>query len=489
MIAAIFFGALDIGCSPSATGGGPQPTSTDDKSPRCIDPGPLPLGSDRVLSVKYPSSRLAITGQLSERWLNAQLDEQLPVVVAEERDRPIGVAGRASYRIKRGSLSLGQRADQLWATLPLSLDIALCKPFGSGCFRYGSCTPRLDIQVLLDRDFAANYELESPRLSSSTREGCRIGIDVTPQLETAAHSELAKIQRSLDRAFSRIDEAAASFAAQAHAPLPAWPEQCVDWSLNAVRQRSLRLENLDRDATAPGKYLTFGLEATGQLVAVDSCEPEPNSAMPDAFPAPRTAQTLRQSSEVHIPERLSPDVLRAALTTQLDGALHPHRVSELRLASDAVFLKVEFAARACGAAWFKSQLELVGEALHLVQPVMLSHPSGSKQLLSQIEAALTDGFAEPVRGNAWLKEQGKDWLLNLLAPAQAELRPHDLTVAVAKFHPRPAHVQIAADGVYVFHTATFQMRLEAAQRLGAVERPGAGQRPAERLSSFDTDAD
>lgn len=460
-IAAIVCGALGSGCSPLAAGRGSHSATPAENE--CVTTG-SPPAELRVLPVQYPTSQLTIIGQLSERWLNAQLDEHLPIIVAEEKERPIGVAGRASYRIKRGSLSIEQRAGVLFATLPLAFDISVCKPFGSGCFQYGSCTPRLDIEMLWDGDLSANYELKGPNLAAITRERCRIGIDVTPQIESTARSELAKIQRRLDRTFSQVDESVATWAIESHPPLGVWPEQCVSWSVTGVRQRPLRVENLDKDTDPPGKHLTVGLQATGQL-AVFECQGTLPTSPGHSLPAPRITQTLPSASQVQVPERVSVESLRTALHEQLDAALGSHRLRQVQLASDGVYLELELGGAECGLAWFKAQLRVVGGDLRLHQPLALSPSRAArKQLLSQLSATLSERFSLPLLGSPWIKGEGKRWLKDLIAPAQAQLTQQDLNIAVTKFQAKSASVQVATDGIYVFQAASFQLRLSAAQR-------------------------
>lgn len=414
-------------------------------------------------SVRYPVSHLVVHGQISERWLNAQLDKRVSRTVAQEDERDLGVAGLATYRVQRGDLSLHQQQGEVWATLPLAAEISLCKPFGQSCFRYGSCSPKFDIEAHLDEELSQNYALEAPQLRSIVRRGCRIGIDVTPQIDAIVRRELAQAQKELARGWPQLPAHAQQLTRFEGATLSIEAGKCARFSDWKVAQRAVRLVKSDTTSDSSGLGLGFGLQVSARIEDTSGCATGWSDGTTAVAPtSPTTKSSLAGRTHIFIPERVDETDMERVLRAELGSKLGAHRLQELQLASEGLYVKVLMSGAHCGAVWFKVGLKSDerGDALTTWQARPVFPPSRQATGAIKELAALLDGTSIPLTGGKWLRTQlDSPSLQQHLLYVQSQLDLHDLELLVDQLETKPPKTQIASDGVYVFHEVSGHIRI------------------------------
>lgn len=407
--------------------------------------------------IRFPKSELTIHAQLNEEWLNQQLNTHAPITLARESDRDIGAPGRASYTVKRGALTLGEASGAPVLNVPVRADISVCKPLGNACFRYGSCSPEFAIQVEVDPSLNERYDLDSPRLRSSTRAGCRIGIDVTPQLESIVHKELASAQRQLERQWPVLSDYVQILSERQEEPLNLWPNSCVTLSKVSAKQRPLQL--LRTDNISHKRALAFAVAVEGQIKPQTDCtsashtSSAANTDQKAALPALRTEKSIKKESTVYLPEQVPLNEFTRSLLESV-GPQKNFSIKTVQLGDEQIYLALELRGKYCGTVWANAKLKL--------------DPSGTLITLSQLSPSENAGnAAEQLRGifdvletRAQIKVDGGAWLASgahlqalqeLLGGIKTELNQHALELDLRDVDTRPAKISVAHDGVYVFY--------------------------------------
>src|SRR5688572_26842274 len=150
---------LPIACEPRVTAGG-QPRAGGTHPGTCR---PLPDAARPTL----PGPVAAPWLRAGEAWLSidvpvtaleAEFERHVPRMLAAEEDRPIGSPGLVTYRVTRDKPRLRAADGRLTATLPVEIDLSLCKPLGSLCIGYGSCTPAYDVKATWDLTLSSHHE-------------------------------------------------------------------------------------------------------------------------------------------------------------------------------------------------------------------------------------------------------------------------------------------------------------------------------------------
>ncbi len=132
-------------------------------------------------------------------------DDSLPKTVAHDENVKAGVAGRATYEIQRGDISISGGADGVKASTPLKGDIQLCKPFGAVCFGYGRCHPEWDAKLELPKQFT---HAQAPHVDFKLklRKGCVLSpvrFDATSELEKITKQQEQKIEEQINRTVAK----------------------------------------------------------------------------------------------------------------------------------------------------------------------------------------------------------------------------------------------------------------------------------------------
>lgn len=150
--------------------------------------------------------------------LESALDREIPRVLAERKDHPIGAPGLATFQVTRGKPKVKTKDGNLLVVLPLTIDISVCKPLGGLCVGYGKCRPRYDVTLAISPEVDEHYELETPRLDAKNREGCTIALDVTDHVTAAVDGELRKLRPVLRKFAERASDELRALAEVATLP-------------------------------------------------------------------------------------------------------------------------------------------------------------------------------------------------------------------------------------------------------------------------------
>lgn len=155
---------------------------------------------------------LAVELRSSTSTLERALDAEIPRVLAERKDHPIGAPGKATFAVTHGMPQVKTKDGKLLVVLPITIDISVCKPFGAVCVGYGKCQPRYDVTLTVSPELDGEYSLSAPRLEAKNREGCTIAIDVTDHVTNALHGELNKLKPLLRKFAERASDELAALA-------------------------------------------------------------------------------------------------------------------------------------------------------------------------------------------------------------------------------------------------------------------------------------
>jgi hypothetical protein len=150
-------------------------------------------------------SRLAVTVGLPNETLQRIVDEQVPRTVARGDDVKAGVAGRATYEIRRGAVAASLGPDGMSLVTALQGDIQLCKPFGAVCFGYGRCFPEWEARITLPKQ-VSRARTPHVELDLRLRKGCVLSpvrFDATAELNRITEQQEKQIQAQINTSVTK----------------------------------------------------------------------------------------------------------------------------------------------------------------------------------------------------------------------------------------------------------------------------------------------
>lgn len=178
-----------------------------------------------------PSSRFAVEFGADREVVLEQLERQVPVVLAAERDRPIGTPGRVDYTVRRGKLRLATADSEASATTSVEAEIKVCKPVGPFCVGYGSCSPRFAVRVVQPLPSGPIEQLPPPRIALTPNRGCRIaGMDVTDRLTQIARQQTGGVRARFQRELSVLPQQISQVERLIRTPLALEDGSCLRMS-------------------------------------------------------------------------------------------------------------------------------------------------------------------------------------------------------------------------------------------------------------------
>ncbi len=413
--------------------------------------------------LKTPTSHLAIRAQLSEGFINDLLDDHLPRRLAEERDRHVGAPGRATYRVERGRLSLVQRKRDVSFELPLSADISVCKPFGKSCFRYGACHPAFTLSLGVAERMDERFDFEVPTLSYRTLEGCRIGIDVTSQIETIVDRELESARKRLRAQWPDLRQYASDLSRHRDDPIPLYSGRCARWDEIELTQQPLQVVSKTKD---DGPHLVAAVGLSGKLDATSNCEANRNEGEID-LPKLTTVRDISPTSRIFLPENVSLSTFRRRLQAQLaeQGEVDA-KIGELVFGSgEEVHFTLDTRGKYCGSLWLNAQLRMDENYEHVVlENVRVEGASASQSRdLADMLAAI-ERFKLPTKTGSWLRSGDHLRMLDQsLAPLSTDLSPHGLELASSDLSVEAPRLQTTSKGLHLFYPIVGRIELTSDQ--------------------------
>lgn len=160
--------------------------------PICLEGTPVTPEIGKAHSTEFPASQLWVNVSIPSERIIKQIERLLPQPLAQEKDRPVGAPGNATFKVTHGTPSLKNEKDGIQVRLPVNADISVCKPLGNSCLRYGQCEPAFDARFSFQTLWDKHYRTEAPRGSISATKKCVIGLDVTSRIEKIAQDGSSK---------------------------------------------------------------------------------------------------------------------------------------------------------------------------------------------------------------------------------------------------------------------------------------------------------
>jgi len=401
---------------------------------------PAPPAGEAWLSIDVPLTAI-----------QQQIAEHVPTTLAAEKDRPIGAAGLVTYRVTRQAPKIRASAGRVSVTLPVEIDLSLCKPFGSVCIGYGSCTPAYDIKATWDLTLGPDYELKPLQLSQKVTRGCRVGVDVTDQVTRVVSEQLddieARIQREKPRLAPWVDRAATELTR----PTMLTVGHCVALSPSEIL--------LDGPTTS-GDRVTFAIGVRGVVSEVEcSAPPQRGRGLPVTRQSERSlAPTLE------LRQHVTKDAFGEALREGLSLASKPElgfALQEFDVTLDGVLFSVQLSGAECGVVWVLAGLDVTSDGLRLTRPRVLAQGTDSERR-SQLEAALAVPLELRLGAPALLADLAFEERTAILGTLVEERTDLDLQVTGPKIARATAHM--ATDGVWIVSEVESRLHLEARAR-------------------------
>lgn len=415
-------------------------------------------------SVGHRTSTLGLTLTVPTSTVESMLAKYVPETVAEDRNVSAGVAGRVSYVIKRGKPKLETRESGVRATVELTGDIHVCKPFGGACFEYGVCHPEWTAKL----DLRAPWQLaDEPDvdLDVEVTRGCILSpvkFDATAELEKITRAEVRKIEKRLNHEIHAFHRVLRKRLGKVD-PLRITKNTCVAASLDSValdveresKHYAVAIEtkglvtldcNTHRDSVHPSTESERA--ASGTLTPAGTPPGPPPDATPDgtsaAFtddpPALLTERTritaapkLTPGTDLHLTSQVSMSTL-----TQEWQASFPHHQVRVTPSSNALLVEVS-GWQGCDAGWALLRPSFVQGSVGFT-PLDASDPNLVAML--QTPRALNAAAAEHARSIADVEH-------NLRAPihAESEFVKEDLEVRLNPALTKETGLQLAPNAV------------------------------------------
>ncbi len=442
---------LTVACGPSPSSSGAKTVKGPDGK-RCIlvddEKEPvLPLPGERPTH----ESSLWLDVEVPTSALEARIAQEIPKVLAEEKDRDVGAPGRATFKVTRKNPQISETQSQLLVTVPLSLSISVCKPIGSACLKYGSCEPELLTTFAFDKEAAADYELSPPTASVSASRRCVIGMDVTPHILSAAEQELSKVRQEITQKWPKLKPEVKKGYKTFEDPLKITDDTCFYFSPEKVffaAPHLVEVSGKKKNDQNSEEVLRAGFGLVGEIRSAPDCTATQKLGK---LPALTSFKKDVPVSTLWLPETVSRQDLEADLAPRLE-ALGAGQLLQMRLAQDRIALQLKGVPEFCSAAWVTAQLEAKDGALHLsdLDVVGVEAPeqvAKLKNLLSELTL--------PLRLSETVLEASRESF-------SAELKSHIKSQAQFELQPLKSKkllVHSTADELWVLQKVTTRARV------------------------------
>jgi len=435
---------LPLACTPHTQGGSAATTGVcrpipHTERPSLPPPHPVP---------PMPSGELWLSIDVPLTVIESEFEKHVPRTLAAEERRPIGAPGEVTYRVTRGKPKLRGADGRLTATLPVNIELSLCKPFGSLCIGYGSCSPAYDVKASWDLTLGADHELPDVRLSQKVTEKCSVGIDVTEHVTRVVKDQLREAEARIDQELPPLGPWVDRAIAEMTRPSLLRVGECV-----ALAPTELLLDGPKTD----GGRLTFsvGLAGTMEGTACDA-PPHRGRGLP-VKRAKRDPDGARLELREHLPtEKLAEplaSVVKAASSAELTLSLRDYALVE-----GGLLLEVELSGSACGTLWISSSLGVTGDRLSLQNSKLYASALTAEQTTT-IETALARPLDLESAVPRWLEDRAIEERTEILGTLLAEQAELELGVQAPKV--RAAHALTAEDGIWLVTELRSELILSA----------------------------
>ena len=213
---------------------------------------------------EIPGSHLWVNVGIPRARIVKQINRLLPQPLAQEKDRPVGAPGRATFKVTHGTPVLRNEKSGIQVRLPVDAEISVCKPIGNGCLRYGECKPAFEARFSFETLWDNNYRLDTPSGSISATKKCVIGLDVTSRIEKIAQDEVAVVERQMAKQWPDTKGLVRDAWKHLQTPLQIAPATCMHFAPGAVKYSQLKVSATDGSVVG-----ALGLD--GDLIPAKSC--------------------------------------------------------------------------------------------------------------------------------------------------------------------------------------------------------------------------
>lgn len=415
-----------------------------------------------VEAAKVPVSTLNLHSRIPLARIHKRIASQIPQVLASERDRPVGAPGRATFKVRRGSPSLEQNGERLVLQVPISAEISVCKPLGSGCFTYGSCSPQLEATFSVSNHLGPHYFLAPPQGSIRATKRCIIGIDVTSQIETIAKAEVRKVESQIRAQWPDLKAVAHEVWNNFSDPLPLVDDACFYFAPEDLRYVPPQIKTAS--GAGDEKQDPQALHAALQLKGIVSSAPSCNTPMKvPQLSDPTAARSLPNKSTVWVPELLSLESVKETLLAQIPGPLEGGggrlELLDVRLGRKRVALHVRATGNLCGEIWFSARLahvkgssDLLLEDWVIVRDEVTKDEGGSPAEIQLLELVQKRSSIR-LRSAGWFSEDQADRLRSELALNL----PRGLGFELKNLRANNARVLGTSEGIMLLHPLSTQL--------------------------------
>ncbi len=327
---------------------------------------PTPAGHSFKLKLALGVARSAVLDELARR---------VPSVLVPEQRRSLGIAGRATFEVTRGSFALSAQPKALILSLPVSVPISVCKPFAGSCLEYGQCKPELAVTFRVPMELGAGGKAPRAQSSVSATRRCVIaGLDLTEQLLDEARPQVYKVTAEVDATLAELGRKLGAGWLAAQQPRPLGPDSCLQMAPESLGIAPLRLD---------AGELTTQLEFSGQAT-LKRC-PGATDAAPAARPLPALSTTTETNSDSEL--WLTRELDWQRLSQLLSGALVGHQVEQVTIHSlvatgalvngqPRVVLRLAAQGESCGDVWLSARLvtDTIAGKISLAEVTPLASP-------------------------------------------------------------------------------------------------------------------
>jgi hypothetical protein len=157
-------------------------------------PAPVPPPTNR-------SSRLIAHVELKNASIAKELEAKIPPRLADEKNRPIGVAGHLNYVVDRGPFTVAVEGDTLVVRTDIHGHAEACR--GAQC--YASCDPQGRATATVPLRLTPDYRFAPSKVVFTFTRGCEVKvlggmvrIDATPTIQGQLQPALRRVEQEID---------------------------------------------------------------------------------------------------------------------------------------------------------------------------------------------------------------------------------------------------------------------------------------------------
>lgn len=181
--------ALLVACGPA-----PKPPAPTCRAQLAVPDAALPLPPP------LRPSRIVAHAEISLATIKKELEAKVPVRLAEERGRDIGVAGSLNVTVDRGPLVVAVEGESLVVRTEVKAHAEACAK--GRC--YAGCDPGARATATVSLRLGADFRFPPSRVDAQLTERCFVRalfvrIDVTPILQGQLGPALRRIERDIDQ--------------------------------------------------------------------------------------------------------------------------------------------------------------------------------------------------------------------------------------------------------------------------------------------------